>query len=406
MILAAIVFVIPFERALILADVQPEVLDPYRRWALLMIPLDILWLAFVVLAAPVVWREWTSRKPSWGVIATTVVFIAMAVAYVFHPNPLGLTLVGRAAGSIAVVAVIVRFDRSEFRAFVAAPLLATAVLQSLLALVQVTLHPVGGIERGPWISSQGTLYHPYVLAGILLAAITISVAVIERDRWRPLWLIGIGITAAGIPTTFSRAAGLAMVLILSAYVWGLARNRKRYTAPLLTAAVPSAFTSMYLWEGWVAAAARGFGPGGFDAASSGRLAMMRQSLSIARHAPVTGIGPGRYLETLAEARPDLVGTHALAIVHNVPLALGAEAGFAIGVAYLVFLVGLGIRAFWTSPAASAVFGSLIVFILLDKFTYSNANMILLAAVWLASLDILARPANRRESTSPADAAVQ
>jgi len=401
-ILAVMIFAIPLEHALLLADVQPEVLDPYRRWALLLIPLDLLWIGFVVLAAPMVWRAWTSRKPSWGVVATTVTFVAMAIAYVVNPSVLGLTLIARAAGSIAVVAVVVQFNRAEFRTFVAAPLLATASLQSVLALGQVLVRPVGGIERGPWTSGQGTLYHPYILAGILLVALAVSIAVIERDRWRPLWLVGVGITTVGISTTFSRAAALSLAFIVTAYIWGSIRNRDRYLGPLLASVIPGAISGVYLWRGWSSALGRTVGSGGLDRASSGRLTLMRQSLTMIADSPVVGVGPGGYLPVLADARPDLLGSHALAVVHSVPMALGAEAGIAIGFLYLVFLAVLGVRALRTSPAAAAVFVSLIVFIIFDKFTYSNANMILLAAVWLASLDFLARPSDEHATVSSTD----
>jgi hypothetical protein len=71
--------------------------------------------------------------------------------------------------------------------------------------------------------------------------------------------------------------------------------------------------------------------------------------------------------------------------------MAAEAGIALGIVYLAFLVALGWRTLRTSPAALAVFGSLITFVTFDKFTYSNANGIMLAAVWLSTLDLLAKP---------------
>ena len=403
-ILAMMLLAIPLRYAFIIAEVQPAVGDPYGRLALLLIPLDELWIMFTLLAVPVVWRAWKRRPLSWGLVATTAIFVAMVVAYGANPDPLGLTLVARAGGSIAVIAVITTFSRRTFRLFVAAPLLTTATVQSIYALWQVAVEPAGYVQRGPWVASQGTLYHPYVLAGLLLLAVAVSIAVFERGRWRYVWMFGIAMSSAAIMTTFSRAGGIAIAIMLGAYVWGFVRSRDRYFGPLLNTSIPIATTGALLWEGWLSAFQKGVQAGDLDSVSSGRLTMMLDSLRIAGSAPITGVGPGRYIQVLAQNRPELVGSNALSIVHSVPFALGSEAGILIGVAYLFYMIGLGVRALRTSSAALAVFGSLITFIVFDKFTYSNGNAILLAAVWLATLDQLTVPSFGDGPRSPTDLA--
>jgi hypothetical protein len=390
-LLAGMVFSIPLELRSSLVVAHSGSLDPYRHWVLLLIPLDILWAMFTLLSIPVLMRAWKDREITWGMWSTALVAVFMTLAFAVNPSALGLSLTLHMAAAFAVISVIVRFDRPMFRRAVAAPLLATATIQAVLALSEVFLFPGSGIESGPWFTGGGTLYHPYVLSGILLVSVAIAGAVVPQGRFRFIWLTGIAVSAAAIPAGFSRSAALALIIMILAYIWGLVRHRDRYVAPALATIIPTIGVGLVLWRGWLAVLFKNVRPGGLDNISSGRMALIRQSIGLVQDYPLTGVGPGRYLDILAVQHPGSMGSQGFSIVHTVPLAMAAEAGIMLGIGYLAFLAAVGIRAVRTSPAAVVVYGSLITFIIFDKFTYSNTNGILLAAVWLAALDLLARP---------------
>jgi hypothetical protein len=84
----------------------------------------------------------------------------------------------------------------------------------------------------------------------------------------------------------------------------------------------------------------------------------------------------------------------------VPLLVTAEFGMIVGLAFTGWLIALGIRAFRISVYATALFLSVIPFLLLDNLHYVYGNGMMIFAVWIAMLDYhWTAPRSSQDSTA-------
>lgn len=368
----------------------------WYRWVSMRLPLDLVWFVFAVMAIPIVIRRLRSANRSWGLIVMTSFAALSVVALVVNPSLLGTTFVARWIASIALVAVISGYPRSEYRTVVAAPLLVSGVIQAAIALWQ---HPGPGRGFAAYAGqsvSRGTLEHQVDLALFLLFVITVAVATLPaRGRSRVVWIVSIGIMSAAIGGTLQRASAIALVLIWAAYGWGLVRDRSAYASALGASSIPFLVTVATTASGWLGRVAE-LTSGSVDRRSSGRVELMREALDLAREHPLLGAGPGRYIAELARLQPSAGGPRRVP-VHLAPLLAAAELGFLGGALLVGTMIAFGWRAIRTSPAAVAVFASVAVYLLFEQRTYYIAPDVAVFAVWLATLDMLA---NRDRKPSP------
>jgi O-antigen ligase len=275
-----------------------------------------------------------------------------------------------------------------------------AAIQSTLGVIQVLKGGAIGLNRlgertaffefGDVVGAQGTMLHPYVLAGFAILAATVGVATLpDEGPHRRMWLIGIGVAAVPLGITFSRSGAVGALIVLGLLTYGAYRNRERYGAALIALGIGALIPALLFSGGWIARvddSARD----GLDQSSSGRITLIQQSFDLIESSPLVGVGPGRYAVVMEED-PTVLPQ----VVHNVPLLIAAESGVAMGLAALALLLLLGYRALRTSITAAVVAAGLGVWMVFDKFTYLSPNGLVMFAIWLGVLDWLW---THREST--------
>jgi O-antigen ligase len=211
----------------------------------------------------------------------------------------------------------------------------------------------------------------------LLVAIGAALLGMRATTWRGPWVAAAGICAAGIATTYSRAAllSLGVFLVLVALAGG-SRDRKR-SLRLLALAVTLGFVFgvVAFGDGWHARASSTAG----DSAhvDSDRRLRAEEAMRLVEKQPVVGVGPGRY--TIAVASVE----HAdLLPAHNIVLQEAAEGGVLAGFLVLALLVAIAIRARRDGLEATAVFALPALFLVLDAYPYVFPTGLAVSAVWL------------------------
>jgi O-Antigen ligase len=392
-LLSAVIFLVPFLsstlwQGAIVLDEGPDSAVPWiHRVVLFFYPLDLLWIALAVLTVPVAVSIVRARAFTWAVIATTVFAAAGALSWAFHPSPQGAALVVRWIGLIAIAVVASQLDKKAFRIHVAAPLLATAVIQVVIALWQ---HPGPGAE-GVTGTGQPVAYgsagNSFVVAFVLLLALTVAIAIAPRHRGRWLWIGGAALCSAGIATSGSRTAFIALLLITIVYAIAAFSDRARYLPAAAASAIPFLAVAAAIPETWLPRLEQSLGR--TNNITSGRIGVMRDAASIAADHPQIGVGPGReafVAEEVLRYRYDKI----VWPVHSVPFLAAAELGITMGVAYVAYLLALAWRAIKTSADAIAVFVAVGAWMPLDVHAYLHPTAIVMAAVWVVTLDQLAK----------------
>ncbi len=398
-LLSAVIFLVPFlsstlwQGAVLIDEIQESAVPWIHRVVLLFYPLDLLWFALWVLAIPVAVRIVRTRAFTWAVVATSVFAAAGIVSWLFNSSAPGAALGLRWIGLVAIAVVASQLDRTAFRRFVAIPLVATAAIQSVIVLWQhpgPAGHAVNGTGEPVAYGSAG---NSYVIAFILLLALTTAIAMAPDARSRWWWLAAAGLCSAGIATSGSRTAVLGLFIIAFIYVVAAISDRVRYLPAAAVAALPFLAVASAIPETWLPRLLQSL-PSSGDV-TNGRLGMMRDAIAISFDQPITGVGPGREA-LVVEEQFRAHYTTVVWPVHSVPLLAAAELGIAIGVAYVGYLVALAWRAFKTSPEAFAVLVAVGVWMPLDMLAYLHPTAIIVAAVWAVTLDHLFRLRRQRQ----------
>jgi hypothetical protein len=256
-------------------------------------------------------------------------------------------------------------------------------VQSVVAIAQTFVLNSGRLGRTElesaehvWTAGIGTFNHEYALAAYLSLsiAIVLSSGAVRRLNW--LMWVSISLSGAAIATSFGRAAALSVVAVSVVYGVGWWWSRTREF--LLGAVIPTTsltIAGILAGSAWL---------GRVNLESSIRVTLAKQALDVALEHPFVGVGPMRYglhLGQMGLAEANQI------IVHNVPLLLSAEYGIIMGLAFLMWLVALGMRAFSTSVRSAGLFVVVIPFLVFDHIHYVLPAGLALVGLWLGMLDV-------------------
>jgi hypothetical protein len=382
MVIAATITLFVAGFPVVLADLGPGPLFYYR---LLLFPADLA-LAVTAVAAVVV-AVTSRRRPGTGTALFALLTVTLAVALAFHQSPQGVQTVLRFAGATALAFALSALSRDE-RLLAVGTLTVLAVAQVGLGIAQLANGgPLGlpsfGEVADPLrdfagaLGPRGTMLGMYVLAGLGLVT---ALLLVREGLERPT---RIAFAAAAIPAmavgmTFSRAAaaGLALACVVLA---AAAPNRRRpVAAAILCLAVGAGIPALVLAPGWAQRA---------SITLRGRDTGVQEAIGLIADSPVVGIGPGRTLFVLPVRYPDVpeIGYQP---VHDLPLLAAVEGGIVAGGLAAALLVVLGWQA-RRDLAAVALFVAFLPPVLLDHYTYTHLQGVVLLAAWVGMLDGLA-----------------
>lgn len=348
-------------------------------------------------------------------LAALGVGLAMVPAALLHPSDRGAAALVRGAGAVAV-ALAIGTARRDGRRLVVGALAAATLAHVGVAVVQrgvsgpvglTLLGEAGAHEIGGRYASSGLTVHPYVLAAWCAVAGTGLLALARRRGMPARLATAAGVAAfGGIGLTMSRAGALAAVLALGALAVATRRRGAEVGhRAVLAAAAALAAGGLVNLSGWLARAGQASGTA--DAVSSGRAALLDQAWGLLGDNLLGGIGPGRYVLALVE-RPDLVALSSQTPrpVHLTPLLLVVEGGVLVVPALALLAVAVGRACRRGGAPAVAVTLAMVPFLALDHLAWSYPQGLVLAGVWLALLDLLARPDGGPDAEPAGPAAVE
>jgi cell division protein FtsW (lipid II flippase) len=201
---------------------------------------------------------------------------------------------------------------------------------------------------------------------------------------RPLgWAIALAGIVVPVGLTYLRgalAAVFAIVASLAPRAWSGSLARRLVIAALVGGVgVPAVLTA----SGWFARAEQ-FSE---ERPDSGRGILLLQGFTVFAMEPLTGVGPGRYVDTLRTLSDDVTIQRRLTATHFVPLLVAAEEGVLGGATVLVLLGALGLRALRDrDDAALALYFAYVTFWLLEYLPYALPQGLLFTGLWLGALD--------------------
>jgi hypothetical protein len=187
-----------------------------------------------------------------------------------------------------------------------------------------------------WLRVYGTLPHPNILGGIVLAFLAGPVALFLLDARRKVWtVILFAVSMAFLVLTFSRSAWLGLaVAILVLIFHRLKLERKKLLALTLAAltglilAAAPLYNLIFTRVSGTAVATEAF-------SIQARVWLIQATLDMIKNHPVLGVGIGAYLPEYVRHAP---AGSLVEPVHNLPLLVTAE----LGIAGALILAALGI----------------------------------------------------------------
>jgi len=367
-------------------------------------PSDIVLVPLILLTAPDIIRRVRDRTLPAGAAVALAIVAVMAVAFMAHPSVRGVGTLLRLTGVVAAAFVIAGAGRVERRVVLGAFAL-LAGMQCGFALAQrATGHNLGLGSLGEFPSPfyafggvkapQGTMVHPYLLAGLAVLAGGVLAWMYVSDRHR-VWVIAAAVAVAPVAFTYSRAAAVSCAVLLGGVaVSALVAHELRRWLALAALAAGVGIPLVFSTAGWTQRAHDTAG----RSVDTGRGHLIHQSLHLLGEYPLLGVGPGRYVIVLrAEHTDPRPSGGVLKPVHNVPLLAAAEGGVVAGALTLLLYAVLGWRAWRTGPLAFTVFALYVPITMLDHFAYSFPQGLAMTAVWIGVLDLAAtqRPEVKR-----------
>lgn len=325
-------------------------------------------------------------------------FLALClVALVVHPSVAGAVLLLR-LGAGGVLTWSVSGLSRRFSGYAAGALLASAVLQAVLAMAQFFRRkPIGlrvlgegsaPLNRlGNVLIPRGTFDHQYPLTAFCLLAVIVGVVAAGQSRhpWR--WLGATILAVVPLGVTFSRSGVLGLVLALACFGWVAWRHDRRYGLFAICLGVALVLAGTLAARGWSGRIYQTVHSPTVNAFSSGRVTMYQDSVDVARANPIIGIGPGR----------DRAGKIP---VNDVFLLISEQAGIVAALLGAAVVVLLGKRALAQGPLALSIFLCLLLFVLFDYFLYGIPQGPAMAGLWAGAVCspfarlTLRRPSNR------------
>jgi O-antigen ligase len=309
-----------------------------------------LWGGLVAVLAP---RQWPrATLPLIGALALVAAAALVSWGWGTLPRSLAAQAVGLLAGAaLMVVAGACAASgprRTEVFAALAWGLLASGVLSSAVALVQVF---APGVFDGDWIAPSGlagravgNLRQPNHLCSLLLWALVAAVALHELKRLpRALLALLMPLLVLAVELSASRTGAVGLLLLL---LWGVLDRRLSRAARWWLVATPLLYALAWAamaWWGDVNHQALGAdarlaagGLGGADSPNA-RANIWRNALALIAANPWTGVGFGEFnfawsLTAFAN-RPTAFFDH----THNLPLQLMVELGLPLSLAVMALL---------------------------------------------------------------------
>ncbi|MBT8208883.1 MAG: hypothetical protein KJO18_11445, partial [Acidimicrobiia bacterium] len=233
----AVILLAPLESAAILSQLEGAA-DGYNR-VVVFTAMDI---ALVALAISVLAQSRSLRRPSTMASLLLPVMAAFAAfAWLFNPSVRGGSVIIRLVLASLVVVEVAGLNRVELRNRVVLPLLAASAVQTVVVILQALEQGPIGLEVlgersvfhqfGTSVGAQGTLIHPYPLAGFAtLTVIATILYMAGRPDDAPRWpyLSALAITAVPLGVTYSRMSVIGLAAIAVFALWGASHNRKLY----------------------------------------------------------------------------------------------------------------------------------------------------------------------------------
>lgn len=331
--------------------------------------------------------------PQLPIIAAVPVVLLAAggvVAAFTGPTLEGWLLLYRFFGAVVLGCFLSRLHQDD-RVLILFSLIVVGFLEAVLAVVQVIQgEDLGLYELGERIGLYniqetivplGTFFHPYWLAGLLCLATGVTVALALRKPRLSTFLIA-GVISTPIGLILSRASLIAVIPLVAVVAISCLKDR-RIVPLLLALTIGMGTTALLRVDSWLGRVDSSLTPS-YDQNGSGvggRLMLAREAVALIRKHPVVGVGHGRYIEA---ADRDLGPGYSGEISHSAPLLVAAELGLAAGMAFLFLMVAAGRNAMRSGAGAIAVFVSFLPFVLLDAYTYSEPQGLVLTATWLAT----------------------
>lgn len=372
-LLALIVILIPFDQQLtILLDLRgPTGIEPLIS-AVRVSALDPLLLGLVV----VVGSALALMSPRIHVFLWPCIGLVgwSALLVLIRPDWLTTGAAARIAGFCAVILAASFLATSERRTWLVTPLVAGAVLQAAIALVQVatnsgrvvdaSLSPFGA----SWTAGYGTFQGPYTLAAFLTLAAFAAIAYPFKKRW--VVYASVAACSAGIATTFGRTAAVSLAVgSVSLVVASLVYGDRSWIRSLASLTVPFMGIVAALNSGWRVR---------FEDVRQGntnnRGDLLSQAVDLVSENLAFGVGPGRYSQVVP---PDQ-----LFVVHNVPLATAVEMGL-VGATLMIAILTIAAMRSMRRPATVALFASLLPWMVFDNLHIVFTTGVAMFAVWLA-----------------------
>jgi len=381
---AAVAFTVPFPVSPVTLVGQPVYL------------FDLLLASMYLIGAWALFLK-VKRNERGRIGALNVVVLAflalLLLAFMAHPSGAGALLLLR-VGAGAVVAWTVSGMSRRSELVVAAALLASASLQSAIAIAQFARRgPVGlsALGEGSYplnraadlFVPRGTFFHQYPLSTFCFLAAIVGGITAVRSGHRWPWLLAVVIVAAPLGITFSRSAVVGLAMVVACLGWAAWRYDHRYLLVVLCLAVGFGVPAALARHGWAGRAYQTVHSSTVNAFSSGRVSMYHDSVTVAAAHPILGVGPARY----AAIKPP---------VNDVPLLVTDEAGVGTGLAVVALIGLLGARAFGTSSLATAVYVALLPFLTFDYFLFGIPEGPVMAGLWAGAVCFFGRGGGGRQ----------
>ncbi len=238
--------------------------------------------------------------------------------------------------------------------------------------------PVIVSQSGRWLRAFGTLPHPNIFGGYLVAILALIFARASesvkssQENW--LWRLAVVFFTAGLVVSFSRSALLAWILLVVFYHYRVFKNEhgSELALQIFISSLTAILALTLTWSIWVGRLGQEVASQNEVASISERLSGNRLAIKIIKGDWLSGVGPGNYVLALHRVAPALKPWE-LTPVHNVPLLVLAEWGI-WGIVALVWL-GYFLRA-------RVIF--LLPILLFDHYFYSLWPGILVGIILILS----------------------
>jgi hypothetical protein len=407
--------------AVLAVDGTLPVVGPTVDYETILFPVDILLLLLAVATVTdITGVRAAARRRDIAAGLWLAITLWLVVSWLAHPSSRGVVTLIEQLGAVALAATIAQMLRSGMARVVVAAITTVSVFEAVIAIAQ-KIHGGGiglkALGEAPSLyevvingaAPQGTMRHPFILAGFCITCGgVIAVAIVRRVVGRG-WLPAIALAVVPVGITYARTALLSVALFVACLgvgaVLGYRRRLEERPLDLLLVCIAGTIGFVLpaaIWSsGWTSratATASAVTRGSADDLTTARPALMAEAGDIIGRHPVFGVGPGRYTIVLRDEHhgvfPSDVGS--FRAVHDVPLLVAAEGGVPAGLLVLILLAVVGWRAVRAGPATTALFALYLPWMIIDKYPYSLFEGAVITGLWLGALDGFA--SSRRPAT--------